>query len=67
MKAILADTGKANAAEVRQVRFLFGILKKGGKVYTKVITDTKAKILMGIMQKQIKPDSIVYIDHYRSY
>jgi transposase len=22
---------------------------------------------MGIMQKQIKPDSIVYTDHYRSY
>ena len=46
---------------------VFGILKRGGKVYTKVITDTKAKTLMGIMQKQIKPDSIVYTDHYRSY
>jgi transposase len=37
------------------------------KVYTKVTADTKAKTLMGIMQKQIKPDSIVYTDHYRSY
>ena len=46
---------------------VFGILKRGGKVYTKVIADTKAKTLMGIMQKQIKPDSIVYTDHYRSY
>ena len=46
---------------------VFGILNRGGKVYTKVITDTKAKTLMGIMQKQIKPDSIVYTDHYRSY
>lgn len=46
---------------------VFGILKRGGKVYTKIITDTKAKTLMGIMQKQIKPDSIVYTDHYRSY
>ncbi len=27
---------------------VFGILKRGGKVYTKVITDTKAKTLMGI-------------------
>ena len=46
---------------------VFGILKRGSKVHTKVITDTKAKTLMGIMQKQIKPDSIVYTDHYRSY
>jgi len=46
---------------------VFGILKRGGKVYTKVITDTKAKTLMGIMQKQIKPYSIVYTDHYSSY
>ena len=30
---------------------VFGILKMGGKIYTKVIADTKAKILMGIMQK----------------
>ena len=46
---------------------VFGILKRRGKLYTKVIADTKAKTLMGIMQKQIKPDSIVYTDHYRSY
>ena len=46
---------------------VFGILKRGGKVYTKAITDTKAKTLMGIMQKQIKPDSIVQTDYYRSY
>jgi transposase-like protein len=30
---------------------VFGILKRGGKVYTKVIADTKTKTLMGIMQK----------------
>ena len=36
-------------------------------VNTKVIADTKAKTLMGIMQKQIKPDSIVYTDHYGSF
>ncbi len=46
---------------------VFGILNRGGKVYTKVITDTKPKTLMGVMQKQIKPDSIVYTGHYRSY
>ena len=46
---------------------VFGILKRGGKVYTQVITDTKAKTLMSIIQKQIKPDSIVYSDGYHSY
>ena len=46
---------------------MFGILKRGGRVYTKVIPDTKAKTLMGIMQARIIPDSIVYTDTYRSY
>ena len=46
---------------------VFGILKRGGRVYTKVIPDTKAKTLMGIMQARIIPDSIVYTNTYRSY
>ena len=46
---------------------VFGILKRGGHVYTKVIPNTKAKTLMGIMQERIIPDSIVYTDTYRSY
>jgi transposase len=31
---------------------VFGNLKRVGKVYTKVIADTKSKTLMGIMQKK---------------
>ena len=46
---------------------VFGILKRGGKVYTKVISDTKSKTLMGIIQNKVVPDSIVYTDSYRSY
>jgi transposase len=46
---------------------VFGLLKRGGKVYAKVITDTKSKTLMGIMQERIVPDSIVYTDAYHSY
>lgn len=41
---------------------VFGLLKRGGKVYAKVIADTKGKTLMDIMQEQIVPDSIVYTD-----
>ena len=46
---------------------VFGLLKRGGKVFAKVIPDTKATTLMGIMQEKIVPDSIVYTDCYRSY
>ena len=46
---------------------VFGILKRGGKVYTHVISDTKSATLMPIIREKIKPDSIVYTDCYRSY
>lgn len=46
---------------------VFGILKRGGKVYTQIIEDTKANTLMPIIREKIKPDSIVYTDCYRSY
>jgi transposase len=46
---------------------VFGLLKRGGKVYAKVIADTKGKTLMDIMQERIVPDSIVYTDAYHSY
>lgn len=46
---------------------VFGILKRGGKVYTKVIQDTKTDTLMPIIRRKIVPDSVVYTDSYRSY
>jgi transposase len=46
---------------------VFGLLKRGGKVYTKVIQNTKTNTLMPIIAKKIIPDSIVYTDCYRSY
>lgn len=46
---------------------VFGILKRGGKVYTQIIEDTKSDTLMPIIRDKIKPDSIVYTDCYRSY
>jgi transposase len=58
--------GKRGRGAVGKVP-VFGILKMGSKMYTKVIADTKAKTLMVIMENEIKPDSIVYTDYYRSY
>lgn len=46
---------------------VFGILKRGGKVYTKVVNDTKAITLMPLIARKIAPDSVVYTDCYRSY
>jgi transposase len=46
---------------------VFGLLKRGGKVYTKVIADVKSSTLMPIIHKKIVPDSVVYTDTLRSY
>jgi transposase len=41
---------------------VFGLLKRGGKVYTQIITDAKYDTLMPIIGRKIKPDSIVLTD-----
>lgn len=46
---------------------VFGILKRGGKVYVKVVPDTRSDTLMPIITRKIAPDSVVYTDCYRSY
>lgn len=46
---------------------VFGLLRRGGKVYTKVIPDAKSETLMPIMERKIIPDSIVYSDCWRGY
>lgn len=46
---------------------VFGILKRGGKVFTKVVIDTKTATLMPLVVNKIAPDSIVYTDCYGSY
>ena len=46
---------------------VFGILKRGDKVYTQIVLDAKTDTLMPIIRNRIKPDSIVYTDCWRSY
>jgi transposase len=46
---------------------VFGILKRGGKVFTKVVSDTRAITLMPLITRKVAPDSVVYTDCYRSY
>ena len=46
---------------------VFVILKRHGKVYTKVIPDASSATLMPIIERKITPDSIVYTDYWRGY
>jgi len=46
---------------------VFGLLKRGGKVYTQIILDAKTDTLMPIIRQKIEPDSIVYTDYWRAY
>ena len=46
---------------------VFGILKRGGQVYTQIIIDAKTDTLMPIIRQKIRPDSIVYTDYWRGY
>ena len=46
---------------------VFGLLKRGGKVYTAIIPNAKTETLLPIIQEHVRPDSIVYTDTFRSY
>ena len=46
---------------------VFGLLKRGGKVYTRVIPDAAGKTLVLIIERKVTPDSIVYSDSWRGY
>ena len=46
---------------------VFGLLKRGGKVYTKIIPDASSASLMPIIERKVIPDSIVYSDCWRGY
>ena len=46
---------------------VFGLLKRNGQVYTVAVPNTQTATLLPIICEQVKPDSIVYTDSYRSY
>ena len=46
---------------------VFGLLTRGGKVYTAIIPDAKAKTLIPIIREKVTPDSIVYTDSFQVY
>jgi len=46
---------------------VFGLLKRGGKVYAKVIPNAKGKTLKAIIDTKVVPDSIVYSETFSSH
>ena len=46
---------------------VFGLLKRGGKVYTKIIVDASGATLLPIIERKVIPDSIVYSDCWQGY
>jgi transposase len=46
---------------------VFGLLKRGGRVYTKIIADASSDTLVPIIKQKVIPDSIVYSDCWRGY
>ena len=46
---------------------VFGLLKSGGKVYTKIIPDASGATLIPIIERKVVADSIVYSDCWRGY
>jgi transposase len=46
---------------------VFGLLKRGGHVYTKIIPDASSATLIPIIERKVIPDSIVYSDCWRAY
>jgi transposase len=46
---------------------VFGLLKRGGKVYTAIIPNAKTETLLPIIQDKVEPDSIVYTDAFGAY
>ena len=54
-----AREGKSGRGAAGKVA-AFGILKRGGKVYTNVVVNTKAETLMPLIASKVEPDSVVY-------
>ena len=46
---------------------VFGIFERGGRVFTEIVPDVKAKTLQDVMRGKISPESVVMTDGWRGY
>jgi len=66
MRATSAANVKVSVGAAGKIP-VFDILKRGGRVYTKIIPDAKSATLIPIIERKVVPDSIVYSDCWRGY
>ena len=70
-----ADESHFGARRVRGVRgrgardktIVFGLLKRGGKVYTRIVPDVTRRTLMRVIEGKVSKDSIMHTDGFASY
>ncbi len=46
---------------------VFGLLKRGGKVYTEIVPDCKSKTLQDIVRGKVSAESVIHTDGWRGY
>ena len=46
---------------------VFGILKRGGRVFTMIAPDLRRETLLPVIRQRVVPDSVVYTDSYNVY
>ena len=46
---------------------VFGLLKRGGKVYTAIIPNAKTETILPIIEEKVTLESIVYTDTFKAY
>lgn len=46
---------------------VFGILQRGGKVYTEIVPDCARKTLQAIIRGRVEPDSVIHSDSWHGY
>ena len=46
---------------------VFGVLQRGGKVYTEIVPDCAKATLQAIIRGKVSPDSVIHSDGWRGY
>lgn len=46
---------------------VFGLLKRGGKVYTRIVPNCASQTLLGIIRGKVDPASVIHSDGWRAY
>ncbi len=46
---------------------VFGVFERGGRVYTEIVPDAKAKTLQGVIRGKVALDTVIHTDGWRGY